>query len=100
MLHEPSSSLPIVQSPGWRRGEDGAGVNLTANHTAGASWGIIGLMVDNADEPLPVQDPTDAERRLWSAFPRGQVVDLRTGAPDVATIPGKLKQCGVCAARW
>ena len=56
-------------------------------------------MVDNADEPLPVQDPTDAERRLWSAFPRGQVVDLRTG-DAVWTIPGKLKQCGVCAARW
>ena len=39
-------------------------------------------MVDKADEPLPVQDPTDAERRLWSAFPRGEVVDLRAGEAD------------------
>ena len=36
-------------------------------------------MADTAGDSPPVQDPTDAERRLWSAFPRGEVVDLRTG---------------------
>ena len=31
---------------------------------------------------LPVSDPRDAERQLWSAYGQGVLVDLRTGQPD------------------
>ena len=31
---------------------------------------------------LPVADPREAERRLWQAFGRGVLVDLRAGHPD------------------
>ena len=35
-----------------------------------------------AESGLPVADPREAERRLWAAFGRGVLVDLRVGDPE------------------
>jgi hypothetical protein len=35
-----------------------------------------------AEGGLPVADPREAERRLWAAFGRGVLVDLRVGDPE------------------
>lgn len=46
---------------------------------AGRASGIIVPMVEAVKAGPPVADPTDAERLLWAAFGRGELVDVRTG---------------------
>jgi hypothetical protein len=44
---------------------------------------MMGAMGDEvAGSGLPVDDPREAERRLWEAFSQGVLVDLRSGDPD------------------
>jgi hypothetical protein len=44
---------------------------------SGLHHGCVGDGV--AKGSLPVADPREVERRLWAAFARGVLVDLRTG---------------------